>query len=42
MNDRPAATWANRATGQDLTAQIDPDFVIGPQALTARQPAPIG
>jgi CO dehydrogenase maturation factor len=24
-----AAAWANRATGQDLSAQIDPDFVLG-------------
>jgi CO dehydrogenase maturation factor len=30
---RNASAWANAATGQDLTAQIDPDFVLGPQAL---------
>jgi CO dehydrogenase maturation factor len=41
FHHKNAAAWANRATGQDLTAQIDPDFVMGPQALTTRQPAPI-
>jgi CO dehydrogenase maturation factor len=25
-----AAAWANQAVGQDLSAQIDPDFTIGP------------
>jgi CO dehydrogenase maturation factor len=30
-----AAAWANAATGQDLEDQIDPGFVLGPQALTA-------
>ena len=28
-----AAAWANQATGQDLAGQVDPDFVLGPQAL---------
>ncbi|HEU5161167.1 MAG TPA: ATP-binding protein [Streptosporangiaceae bacterium] len=28
-----AAAWANRATGQDLARQIDPAFVLGPDAL---------
>jgi len=27
---RNAEAWANRATGEDLRAQIDPDFVFGP------------
>ncbi|MCQ4079394.1 ATP-binding protein [Streptomyces sp. RB6PN25] len=31
-----AAAWANSATGEDLTAQIDPDFVHGPDALRAQ------
>jgi CO dehydrogenase maturation factor len=30
---RNARAWANRATGQDLSAQIDPDFRHGPGAL---------
>jgi CO dehydrogenase maturation factor len=30
---RNARAWANKATGQDLTDQIDPDFVHGPRAL---------
>lgn len=30
---RNAAAWANRATGLDLAAQIDPDFVFGPAGL---------
>ncbi|MEV7013098.1 ATP-binding protein, partial [Streptosporangium sp. NPDC051022] len=28
---RNAEAWANRATGEDLAAQIDPDFVFGPE-----------
>ena len=31
---RNARSWANERTGHDLTAQIDPDFVPGPTALT--------
>ncbi|MGJ5752422.1 CO dehydrogenase maturation factor [Streptomyces puniciscabiei] len=31
---RNAAAWANEATGQDLAAQVDPDFQHGPAALT--------
>ncbi|MEV6055081.1 adenylyl-sulfate kinase [Streptomyces sp. NPDC052107] len=31
---RNAAAWANEATGQDLAAQVDPDFHHGPAALT--------
>ncbi|MFJ1968411.1 AAA family ATPase [Streptomyces sp. NPDC087903] len=31
---RNARAWADRATGQDLAAQVDPDFVPGPPALT--------
>lgn len=30
---RNALAWANDRVGEDLTAQIDPDFVLGPQAL---------
>ncbi|WP_405725754.1 ATP-binding protein [Streptomyces sp. NBC_01537] len=30
---RNARAWADRATGQDLSAQIDPDFRHGPAAL---------
>ncbi|MFE2969233.1 ATP-binding protein [Streptomyces sp. NPDC059340] len=30
---RNAAAWADRATGTDLSAQIDPDFRHGPTAL---------
>jgi CO dehydrogenase maturation factor len=32
---RNAAAWANAATGQDLAAQVDPDFRHGPEALAA-------
>ncbi|WP_369394394.1 ATP-binding protein [Streptomyces sp. CG1] len=32
---RNAAAWADEATGQDLAAQVDPDFQHGPAALTA-------
>ncbi|MFJ1535428.1 ATP-binding protein [Streptomyces mirabilis] len=32
---RNAAAWANEATGQDLAAQVDPDFRHGPTALAA-------
>ncbi|MEV4492965.1 ATP-binding protein [Micromonospora coxensis] len=35
---RNAAAWANERTGEDLTAQIDPDFVMGPHALS---PTPV-
>lgn len=31
-----AAAWGNQATGQDLSAQVDPDFVLGPAALHAQ------
>jgi CO dehydrogenase maturation factor len=30
-----ARAWANAATGRDLEAQIDPGFVLGPDALAA-------
>ncbi|MFF7277522.1 AAA family ATPase [Streptomyces griseorubiginosus] len=30
---RNARSWANEATGLDLTAQVDPDFVPGPPSL---------
>ncbi|SFJ51529.1 CO dehydrogenase maturation factor [Streptosporangium canum] len=29
-----AEAWANRATGEDLAAQIDPDFVFGPTRVS--------
>jgi CO dehydrogenase maturation factor len=32
---RNATAWANEATGQDLTTQVDPAFRHGPAALTA-------
>jgi CO dehydrogenase maturation factor len=32
---RNAQAWANDRAGQDLTDQIDPDFVLGPTALSA-------
>ena len=35
---RNAAAWANRATGTDLAAQIDPEFVFGPAALAEPTP----
>jgi CO dehydrogenase maturation factor len=31
---RNAAAWANDRTGEDLTGQIDPDFTLGPAALS--------
>ncbi|MFD3496683.1 ATP-binding protein [Streptomyces sp. NPDC058676] len=31
---RNARAWADQATGLDLAAQVDPDFVPGPAALT--------
>jgi CO dehydrogenase maturation factor len=34
-----ARAWANAATGRDLTAQVDPGFVMGPAPLTAGQAA---
>ncbi|MGI5118583.1 ATP-binding protein [Marinactinospora thermotolerans] len=33
---RNARAWADAATGADLSAQVDPDFVMGPLALAAR------
>jgi CO dehydrogenase maturation factor len=38
---RNAASWGNERTGLDLAAQVDPDFVPGPDALThaGRPPA---
>jgi hypothetical protein len=29
-----ARAWAGDRIGEDLTAQIDPDFTLGPHALT--------
>jgi CO dehydrogenase maturation factor len=31
---RNARAWANARTGQDLTNQVDPEFVLGPAALS--------
>jgi CO dehydrogenase maturation factor len=31
-----ARAWADRATGMDLGAQVDPDFVMGPAAFAAQ------
>lgn len=31
-----ARSWANRAVGEDLVAQVDPDFTMGPDALLTR------
>ncbi|WP_055554883.1 AAA family ATPase [Streptomyces sp. NBRC 110028] len=44
---RNAHAWANRSTGQDLSAQVDPDFRHGPAALPAHpepgtHSAPVG
>lgn len=30
---RNARAWADRATGADLATQVDPEFVMGPEAL---------
>lgn len=30
---RNATAWANARTGEDLSAQVDPEFVLGPTAL---------
>lgn len=32
-----ALAWANARAGEDLTAQVDPDFTIGPERLNANQ-----
>ncbi|KIH98312.1 ATP-binding protein [Streptomonospora alba] len=34
---RNARAWANTTTGTDLEAQIDPEFVMGPEALEAQR-----
>jgi CO dehydrogenase maturation factor len=31
---RNASAWANAKTGEDLAQQIDPDFTLGPAALS--------
>ena len=36
---RNAERWANAATGGDLAAQVDPEFVMGPAALAASRAA---
>lgn len=34
--------WADRALGEDLSVQVDPGFVLGPEALAAAaQPGPV-
>lgn len=35
---RNARAWANKATGQDLAGQIDPDFIFGSVALAGETP----
>ena len=39
---RNAASWGNDRTGEDLATQVDPDFVLGPEALahSGRPPIP--
>jgi CO dehydrogenase maturation factor len=34
---RNALAWANEATGEDLSGQIDPEFVLDPAALVGSQ-----
>ncbi|MGH8879540.1 MAG: ATP-binding protein, partial [Stackebrandtia sp.] len=34
---RNAAAWGNSRSGVDLGDQIDPDFVLGPQAIGSRE-----
>lgn len=36
---RNAAAWASKASGADLEAQVDPSFVLGPEALAASRAA---
>jgi CO dehydrogenase maturation factor len=33
FHQRNARAWASDKLGEDLTAQIDPDFTLGPHAL---------
>lgn len=40
MHLRNAASWGNQRTGEDLAAQVDPDFVLGPEALARSGQAP--
>lgn len=35
---RNARAWASAAAGEDLTAQIDPGFAMGPEAFLAAAP----
>jgi hypothetical protein len=35
---RNATAWASAAAGEDLAAQIDPDFTLGPHATGLRRP----
>jgi CO dehydrogenase maturation factor len=35
---RNARAWANAATGDDLAAQVDPGFVLGPESVAAARP----
>lgn len=34
---RNASRWGNERTGEDLTDQVDPDFVLGPDAVAPAQ-----
>ena len=36
---RNARSWANRAVGEDLAAQIDPDFTMGPDVTSPAETA---
>jgi CO dehydrogenase maturation factor len=38
---RNAASWGNARTGEDLATQVDPDFVLGPDALAASGRPPV-
>jgi CO dehydrogenase maturation factor len=33
FHTKNALAWANRTSGEDLTTQIDPDFILGPHTL---------
>jgi len=37
---RNAQAWANERVGEDLAAQVDPEFVLGPEALAPVPPRP--
>jgi CO dehydrogenase maturation factor len=39
---RNASAWASAAAGEDLTAQVDPGFTLGPHALLSCRQRPAG